>query len=203
MEELREKAVSYSDENVLDVIKEAFSKVYADGYRDGYNDCKEEIPVDLRKVLNKYVDLGLPSGTLWAVGYETDKDGELLFMPFEKASVYRIPTEEQWKELLDYCRFDFNYSSSGLSFYGVTCIGPNGNAVKFRSEGYMVDTKLVQKNVSYGGGGSVFFWINDKDNAAEKKAVVILPGTKSIQNSGLANVFSGFKLPIRLVKLKQ
>lgn len=202
MEKFSEKAYSYAEENVLEVLKEAFAKVYADGYREGYNDCKEDIPVDLRYVLNKYVDLGLPSGTLWAAGYETGKDGELLFLSYEKATAYRIPTEEQWKELLEYCRFDFDYSSSGLSFYGVTCIGPNGKTIKFRSEGYMVDAKLVHKNVSYGGGGSVYFWICDKGNGVEKEAVVISSGTNSIKNLGLANVFSGYRLPIRLVKTR-
>ncbi len=200
MEKLSEKAYSYAEENVLEILKEAFAKVYADGYHDGYKDCKEEIPIDIRSVIEKYVDLGLPSGTLWAAGYETDKNGELLFLTYEKATAYSIPTEEQWKELLDYCRFDFHYSSSGLSFYGVTCIGPNGNTIKFRSEGYMVDAKLVHKNVSYGGGGSVYFWICNKGNGVEKEAVVISSGTNSIKNFGLANVFSGYRLPIRLVK---
>ena len=64
MEELKVKASNYAEENVLEVLKEAFAKVFADGYRDGYKDCKEEIPVDLSDDEVDYVDLGLPSGTL-------------------------------------------------------------------------------------------------------------------------------------------
>ena len=202
MKELKEISSNYAMERSNDLFSQVVAKAYADGYRQGYKDREDEIPVDLRDRKTEFVDLGLPSGTMWAAGYETDKNGELLFLTYEKATAYSIPTEEQWKELLDYCRFDFHYSSSGFSFYGVTCIGPNGKTIKFRSEGYIVDAKLVHKNVSYGGGGSVYFWICNKGNGVEKEAVVISSGTNSIKNFGLANVFSGYKLPIRLVKTK-
>ena len=48
MEELREKANNYVEENVNNVLKEAFAKVYADGYRDGYKDREEEIAINLQ-----------------------------------------------------------------------------------------------------------------------------------------------------------
>ena len=74
MIELKEKAGIYAEENVINVLKEAFAKVYADGYRDGYKDREDEIPVDIRGNKTEYVDLGLPSGTLWSTDYE--RDGE-------------------------------------------------------------------------------------------------------------------------------
>lgn len=43
MIELNEKAGTYAKENVINVLKEAFAKVYADGYRDGYKDCQENV----------------------------------------------------------------------------------------------------------------------------------------------------------------
>lgn len=43
MVELKEKAINYAEENVINVLKEAFARVYADGYRDGYKDHKDEI----------------------------------------------------------------------------------------------------------------------------------------------------------------
>lgn len=36
MIELNEKAGIYAEEKVINILKEAFAKVYADGYRDGY-----------------------------------------------------------------------------------------------------------------------------------------------------------------------
>ena len=59
MIELNKKAVIYAEENIINVLKEAFAKVYADGYRDGYKDCQEEIPVNLRESKTTYVDSSL------------------------------------------------------------------------------------------------------------------------------------------------
>ena len=70
MIELNEKADIYAEENVINVLKEAFAKVYADGYRDGYKDCLDHVSVNLRISNTEYVDLGLPSGTLWSADYE-------------------------------------------------------------------------------------------------------------------------------------
>ena len=64
MEELKEKANRYAQDNISEILKEAFAKVYADGYRDGYKDCKNEIPVDLRSNKTEFIDLGLPSGLM-------------------------------------------------------------------------------------------------------------------------------------------
>ena len=57
MEDLREKANNYAEENVINVLKEAFAKVYADGYREGYKDRDEEIPVDFHDGQTEFVDL--------------------------------------------------------------------------------------------------------------------------------------------------
>ena len=51
-------------------MDKAIAQAYADGYRNGYKDREEEIPVDLRDNKTEYVDLGLPSGTLWSTDYE-------------------------------------------------------------------------------------------------------------------------------------
>ena len=58
MEELKVKANSYAEDNVINVLKEAFAKVYADGYCDGYKDRDKEIPVDLRTNQTKYGRIG-------------------------------------------------------------------------------------------------------------------------------------------------
>lgn len=197
MIELKEKASNYAEENVINVLKEAFAKVYADGYRDGYKDREEEIPVDLRNDKTEYVDLGLPSGTLWAADYEKD-NGEFTYLPYCKASKHNIPTEEQWNELLEICRWQGDSSSSGLTFYGATCIGPNGNSIKFKSLGYKQDEKEVGA-INY-GGGKVFFWISDDQDNLEKKAIQINKAKWPNIEKEIVKVFSGFKLPLRLVR---
>lgn len=199
MEELREKANCYAEENVINVLKEAFAKVYADGYRDGYKDRESEIPVDLRLNQTKFVDLGLPSGILWSAEYEKE-DGNILFLPYLKAQEMSIPTEKQWNELIEHCRWQGNYSSSGITFYGVTCIGPNGNEIKFRSKGYMKNQKNID-NIEY-GGGKVYFWIHDEEENElhEKKVICIDKGIKREPNNDIVQFFSGYKCPVRLVK---
>ena len=92
MEELNVLANSYAEENVINVLKESFAKVYADGYRDGYKAREEEFPVDLCENETEFIDLGLPSGTLWASDYERDGD-DVAYLPYGKAVSLNIPTE--------------------------------------------------------------------------------------------------------------
>ena len=93
MIELQEKANGFAEENILEVLKEACSKVYAEGYRNGYKDRDAEISVDLRDNKTEYVDLGLPSGTLWAVDYEKEGNNNI-YLPYDQAAQFGIPTEE-------------------------------------------------------------------------------------------------------------
>jgi len=199
MIELNEKASIYAEKNVINILKEAFAKVYADGYRDGYKDCEEEIPVELKSNQTEFVDLGLPSQTLWANNYE-QRDGEVLYLPYEKALNYMIPSEKQWKELVDNCRWVGDYSSSGLSFYGITCIGPNGNSIRFGSAGFVKNEQATGRPLY--GGGSAYFWLNEKTDGNEKKALKVSGGKGRIPEKEIVDMFSGYKLPIRLVKAK-
>lgn len=204
MEELREKAASYSEKNVINVLQEAFAKVYADGYRDGYKDCQDGIPIELRNNQTEFVDLGLPSGTLWAADYEKMKDeaGEkqVLYLPHGKASQLNIPTKEQWDELLSNCRWEGSWSSSAITFYGVYCIGPNGNSIFFGSRGLMKECQI--SDIPNYGGGKAYFWIRDNEEGLEKKAIQISGEIFREDMEEIVSVFSGYKLPIRLVKAK-
>lgn len=199
MIELNEKANSYAEENVINVLKEAFAKVYADGYRDGYKDREEEIPVEFRAEKTEFIDLGLPSGTLWANNYEK-RDGEILYLPYDKALNHAIPSESQWNELVENCRWVGDYSSSGLSFYGITCIGPNGNSIRFGSAGFVKNDKATGKPLY--GGGSAYFWLCEEVDGNEKKSIKVSGGKGRVPEKEIIDIFSGYKLPIRLVKAK-
>ena len=203
MIELNEKAGTYAEENVINILKEAFAKVYVDGYRDGYKDCQDEIPVDLRNNQTEFVDLGLPSGTTWAADFEKMEDGEgkaqVIYLPHGRASQLDIPTKEQWEELLSNCRWEGLWSSA-ITFYGVYCIGPNGNTIFFQSKGLMKESR-ISDSPNY-GGGKVYFWIRDTEEGLEKKAIR-MSGEKYREDiEEIISVFSGYKLPIRLVKAK-
>ena len=128
MIELNEKAGIYAEENVLSVLKEAFAKVYADGYRDGYKDCQDHVSVNLRISNTEYVDLGLPSGTLWSADYEKEVN-DIIFEPYELASTKTIPTRAQWNELKRCAKWEFIGEDDKLKV--VKCTGPNGNTISF------------------------------------------------------------------------
>ena len=188
MIELNEKASIYAEENVINVLKEAFAKVYADGYRDGYKDCLEHVSVNLHISNTEYVDLGLPSGTLWSADYEKEGDDNI-FLSYDKADKYDIPTKEQFNELLKTCHWEFKYINSAKRQY--VCIGPNGNHIVFHSRGYKLagTTRESEK---------IIFWIKTNTEATTKEAVCLYYHNGQIKT--IIESFSGNMLPLRLVK---
>ena len=199
MQELKEKANKYAEENVINVLKEAFAKVYADGYRDGYKDREEEIPVDMRDGKTEYVDLGLPSETLWSTNYET-RDDQVVFLPFKETMSYALPSEDQWKELMSVCRWSYRNVGNLLCEY--KCIGPNGNSLSFFSQGMISADKKIYTKL-------LFFWLKDNGENVEKNSAFANLSDKRdphtymyIPETKLKKTFMGFKLPIRLVKNK-
>lgn len=186
MENLSEKASRYAEENVIEVLKEAFAKVYADGYRDGYKNREEDISVDFRDNKTEYVDLGLPSGTLWANDYVKNGD-EYLYMIYEKASEMSIPTYEQWTELITQCR----WSKINDTY---VCLGPNGNSIAFAKTGYLhFENQITDINDSY-------FWVSDKIEDNEGKTGIVFVTDRLRMKT--YKLFIGYKSPIRLVKTK-
>ena len=195
MIELTTKAENYAAEKTTEVMTMAIAQAYADGYHDGYKDCEEEIPVDLRDNKTEFVDLGLPSGTLWAKDYVKNNKG-ILYLPYQEAEKFQLPTEELWNELHETCMWK-GYRIEGIFIDRFVCLGPNGNSIEFHTEGYK--EYEVEKNPSH--SDDVYFWINDSIAANEKNAVHISVESKSTQKE-IIKIFSGYKLPIRLVKTK-
>ncbi len=81
------------------------------------------------KVPAGYVDLGLPSGTLWAVQNE---EGYLTFDEAVEQFGAALPTEEQFRELLKECKWSWNGS-------GYTFVGPNGESLIIPAAGNIAD----------------------------------------------------------------
>lgn len=190
MIELTEKAAKYAAEKANEVIANALAKAYEDGYRDGYKDREEEIPVDLRDNKTEYVDLGLPSGTLWAKEYEKE-NGNTLYLPYEKAARLHLPTIEQWEELLTTCQWRPNYYNNSFCFSAINCIGPNGTIITFDTTGLIEVYKIDPYHCC--------FWINSGE---EDTKMIDIFNSKKYQTweGGIKPIFSGFKLPIRQVR---
>ena len=189
MEELKVLANSYAEENVINVLKESFAKVYADGYRDGYKAREEEIPVDLRDNKTEYVDLGLPSGTLWSADYEKEAN-ENVFEPYLLANTKAIPTRAQWNELRRCAKWEFIGEDDKLEV--VKCTGPNGNTILFHPAGGVNFTKKVRS-------GRVLFWVKSTEL---KNCAVHLWEYNNEGHEDTDSQSSDLKLPLRLVRTK-
>lgn len=189
MIELTTKAENYAAEKTNEVMAKAIAQAYADGYRDGYKDREEEIPVDLRDNKTEYVDLGLPSGTLWAADYENDEDG-YLYLSYEMASPMRLPTVEQWNELRDICRWEFLKVEESEALEVIKCIGPNGNQIQFHPIGKLTSVRKVWDNW-------VCFWTNSKDKRLGVRMWLYYGEQETMDKHGPSD-----KLPVRLVRTK-
>ena len=74
-----------------------------------------------------YVDLGLPSGTLWK------KENEKGFYEIGK-TMKNLPSENQWRELLDKCDWSRSWLSGGFKI-----VGPNGASIFLPASGIWLD----------------------------------------------------------------
>lgn len=188
MKELKELSVNYATEKTNEMMSQIVAQAFADGYRMGYKDREDEIPIDLRNGNTEYVDLGLPSGTLWSADFENEGE-DVKFLAYNAAEKCDIPTKEQFNELLESCKWEFNYISSTTRRY--TCIGPNGNHIVFSSRGYkLAGTKReIEK---------IFFWVKSTPDDSTKEAVYLYYQSGEIKK--MTEMFSGSMLPLRLVK---
>ena len=112
---------------------------------------------------SSYVDLGLPSGTQWKIINE----GELLTYD-EAINRYgdKMPTREQFEELLDYCEEEWTGK-------GMKLTGPNGKFIILQATGnYDCSGKYQNKyNMDYwsrtqykdGTAYAIFYWYRDKE----------------------------------------
>lgn len=129
----------------------------------------------------EYVDLGLPSGTLWKSKNEKGK-----YYTYEKAMRKfgsQMPTRGQFAELKAYCTWTWNGS-------GYTVTGNNGNYIVLPAVGYRTDYGRL-KFVGTDG----FYWSSNP--CGEFYVWILCFGSRDIDISNFG-IFSG--LSVRLVK---
>lgn len=199
MKDIQERAESYAAEKMNDLMAKAIAQAYADGYRDGYKERDSE-SVKLDSIEGEICvhDLGLPSGTLWSLHYLENEEEETHYLPYIKAAKLGLPSKDQVNELIENCRWQGEFSSTGMSFYGAFCIGANGEKISFKSCGYKEDEKKV--GAPYYGGGSAYFWIHDEEEGDEKNAVRIYSMENGKPKLEIVKIYSGYKLPVLIVR---
>jgi hypothetical protein len=195
MDTLEGKAAKYLAEHMKEIITEAMAKVYADAYREGYSDCQDSLPCAKETPDEKFIDLGLPSGTLWSRDF-LQHEGETTYLPYVDAKKLDIPTEDQWYELITNCNIQ---QVSGPQGYECTrIVGLNGNVLTLRGAGYRDFGSNDKQN-----GGYPVFWLRSTTEENLNSAIYI----NFLGNTGkyvvdIQKMFLGYHLPVRLVKSK-
>ena len=183
-----DNAKLYAEGKVAEALKQVVADAYMAGYDAGYQDGVDKVAKDSALEGVEYVDLGLPSGTLWASDYVKDGD-EVLFLPYPKALKYNIPTEEQVDELQEFCEISRKSDGSNTAYI---VLGPNGNAITFKGYGYM---HLKDFEDSF----DAYFWqVYESDNPKE----IQVPDFYNEEGIYKATLFGGYGIPVRTVKAK-
>ena len=111
---------------------------------DKENSSDDTIKLKKQNDLN-YVNLGLPSGTLWSdrnVGADSPEEyGE--YLTWDEAKHYNLPSIEQIKELINCCNWIWITKNSTN---GYIVIGKNGNYIFLSAAGRSDDTLYNFRN---------------------------------------------------------
>lgn len=194
MEDLKDKSRKYAEEKTSDYLKDVIAQAYADGFTDGYKACQEQTPVEMEINNIEFLDLGLPSGTLWSRDFLRDEEGQIIYLPYVKAKELCIPTVEQLNELNEYCK-TYNqkhcYKNCSAEF---AITGLSGEYTILCAQGYL---ELGRKVDSC----SLYFWLLGDDDETSSKPVAYVGQVK--YSYEVFNKHIGLKLPVLLTKNKQ
>lgn len=192
--ELKQKAREYATSKAVEFLTETIARAYEDGFRDGYNSKDKDDVLVLKKYEGRFIDLGLPSGTLWSEDYLSE-DGKRICLPFNDAFQYSIPSPEQWNELRNLCEWAVSYTTSEFSgkvlCVKARCTGPNGQSLEF---------KLASAN-------EALFWLQHKyHSTAEQTKEMGAVGKIIVRSLGVkcseTTSFIGNSQFLRLVKTR-
>jgi len=185
---IQEKAKKYAKGKIISAMEQAIADAYVEGYNAA---CKDNNHLD-KQIYNddgvKYVDMDLPSGTLWATGllnYGTVK------ATYNDALNYSIPTYKQWQELIDETTFQVGNG-------GINIVFIDGSSI------FLHATELDASNHRV-----VTFWLKDENTLVNSKhALTIQKSITECEGTYISKLrpcmsFKGEKKPILLVKSKE
>ncbi len=163
--------------SAADSINEAREKVSAD--TTAQDTAKVDSTAETHKSkLHKFVDLGLPSGTIWAeTNMESDHPADFgkyytynearkacastkHSMSSSKYDAPTLPTQQQYQELIDNCQWKWikTKNSEGKLIAGYKITGKTGKILFLPASGLRGET-------DYFGQGSVgYYWTDTHDN---------------------------------------
>ena len=135
-------------------------------------------PDDQPNIINghEYVDLGLPSGKLWAkTNYGASSEGDYgIYIDWTSRNIiqsvwgneWSTPTHSDFLELYNQCTFTWDYNAN--SVYGCRVTGPNGNSIFLPAAGFKI------QGTSQMVGSDIYYW---SDNEFESGFAYALQGS--------------------------
>ena len=138
-----------------------------------------------------FVDLGLPSGTLWK---NRNEEGIFTYDEAFKLFGNELPTEDQWQELLSKC--DWEWTGGGF-----TVTGPNGLSISIPS----INSCDCDGNV-WENEGRVSYWSSTSrellNEAGEKQICKFVFDFDSVNEYRLSYFSPCYSFPVRVVHEK-
>lgn len=184
----------------IEGVKEFWKREYQKGIEaqnveiENIKETIKDMQASLNKIVNatemNFVDLGLPSGTLWAdrnvcANIPIDSGNYYTFSDTNKLGV--VPTKEQFEELLENCEYAF-VKKDGVKG-GLFNSKINGNSIFFPAAGYRSD--LVAYDVSSG----VYCW-----SSSVKSAFLAYSLYFDSDDTRVCACYRGSSQSVRLVK---
>lgn len=153
-----------------------------------------------------FVDLGLPSGTLWR---DVNEEEGMTFDEAKKRYDSALPTKEQWQELVDECNWtwvdpgEWVYDEEAQTYWHIgdmpyyLVAGKNGNTIQIPMGGYTD----VENNLCVGCGGiggiTGFYYTSNVDDNKQFYFIMFDEKSKDIANWDMLD--QPYHLSIRLV----
>ena len=140
---------------------------------------------EIKDTMIDFVDLALPSGTRWAIDYLKDKEGNILYLPYNEAAKLCIPTKEQFYELTNNCRIiQDNISDENR---GCRILGTNGEYVHYHEDFYIEAGKKLRALFPES-------WLKDDEEDCIEKTVA-----HYYEEYYISHEYMGLKYPVILV----
>ena len=179
--DITEKAKTYVASQI-----EAFANAIEKAYMQGYNDAVEENSKEHIKIIEdgvEYIDLGLPSGTLWALNNPQ-------LVPYKESQKLNIPSLEQAQELVKFIRWTIYTTGHWDCDLRFRILDAEGRTYTIGSHGYDTDSGMKS--------GDMYMWYRkDLDSNCKASVFHLYEGHNSIIEN---NVFPGYKAFAFLVK---
>lgn len=194
--DIQEEAKEYASGRMISLLEKALEDAYREGYKKGYDNgvknsmTKSDSDIESLSVKKQeyegvtFIDMELPSGTLWATRTLDE------MMTFSEAQKFSIPSKEQWEELNNSCLLKPSYE-------GLLVVSTAGNSILFKA----TEQHTTGKGNTY---DIASFWLDEESSKTD--ALYVNSGWLKVGRGCCASVgtkFKGERLPVMLVKTKE